>query len=291
MKSLPLSCCLLGLGLAIPACDTETEAPATRSIELAFGAMIGDQPFSCASTYEGLGVKQTRVAPLDFRMYVHDVRLVRKDGQVVPVTLEQDGAFQRDAVALIDFEDGTGTCQTGSPELHTKITGTVPAGDDYVAVRFALGLPESLNHLDAATAPAPFNIPGMWWAWKGGYKFVRLDLQRLDMPAGEEGIYYFHLGATTCDGTPGQGFSCAFENSAEIELALDVDRDTIVFDVASLYASADLSLQPDFVSDFVAGCMAFEGDPECPDVFARLGMTFEANAPLGEQTVLRVVKP
>ena len=95
---------------------------------------------------------------------------------------------------------GKGTCTTGSPQTNLALRGTVPAADDYTGVKFVLGLPEELNHLDGARAPAPFNVPGMWWAWKGGYKFIRLDLDRVDMPADQESVYFHHLGATTCDG-------------------------------------------------------------------------------------------
>ena len=273
-----------GVGAALVAllalgCDEETAASTDREVAIQFAAQVGEEPFSCASTFSGVGTSATRIAPLDFRMYVHAVRLVRATGEEVPVELADDGIWQRDGAVLLDFEDGSGSCNTGSPETNFVVKGAVPDHDDYKSVRFRLGLPEELNHLDAATAPAPFNIPGMWWAWKGGYKFVRMDFDRVDLPASEESTYFFHLGATTCDGTPATGFSCAYVNVPEITLDLDVATQSIVFDTKRLYEASDLSLQPDFATDFVPGCMAFEGDPECPAVFERLGMTFESTAP------------
>ena len=111
---------------------------------------------------------------VDLRFYVHDVALTDASGASQPLTLEQDGVWQRDDVALLDFEDGSGDCATGSPDTHTALTGTVPAGD-YVGLSFNIGVPDALNHIDAATAEAPLNDTGMWWSWTGGYKFLKID--------------------------------------------------------------------------------------------------------------------
>lgn len=269
---------LAGCGEAGP----EEAAPATFALQ--FAAKVGDAPFSCGATFEGLGTSQSSATPLDFRMYVHDVRLLGADGKEVPLALEQDGQWQREGVAFLDFEDGTGTCATGSPQTRTEVVGTAPAGD-YVGVAFVLGLPSEMNHLDAATAPAPLNVPGMWWSWKGGYKFVRLELATPVNPT-----YFFHLGATSCDGNVNDGFSCAFANLADIRLdGFDPEKSTVVFDVASLYAQSDLDLPVDPMKDGVSGCMAFPGDPECPPVFGTLGLNFEGEAAAGaKQTVFRV---
>lgn len=250
---------------------------------MSFAATFGDDPFSCAKTFKGLGTTKSEAQPLDFRMYIHDVRLITSAGVEVPFELEQDGIWQRESLALLDFEDGTGTCKTGSPETRTKITGLAPAGD-YSAIRFKLGLPDEMNHFDAATAPAPLNVPGLWWTWKGGYKYVRLDLKTTGNKA-----YYFHLGSTKCDGSVKNGFSCAYNNVPEIELTgFDPSASAVAFDVATLYEASNLDAQIDYKTDFVNGCMAFEGDPECPAVFERLGMKFQSQEPTGSrQSVFR----
>ncbi|WP_438032895.1 MbnP family copper-binding protein [Sorangium sp. So ce204] len=172
---------------ALSGCGGSDEAVISKTFALSFAAKVGDRPFSCTDTFDGVGTTASSVNALDFRMYVYDVRLVRGDGSEEPLALEQDGQWQRDKIAFLDFEDGTGSCETGSPETRTEVVGTAPAGD-YAGVRFNVGLPPEMNHLDAATAPAPLNIPGMWWSWKGGYKFVRLDLVSTMNPT-----YFFHL--------------------------------------------------------------------------------------------------
>ncbi|MFC6617428.1 MbnP family protein [Deinococcus radiophilus] len=42
-------------------------------------------------------------------------------------------------------------------------------------LRFDVGVPRELNHLDATTAKAPLSIEeGMYWAWNSGYIFFSL---------------------------------------------------------------------------------------------------------------------
>ncbi len=62
-------------------------------------------------------------------------------------------------MALLDFEDGTGTCNTGSSAVNTSLRGKAKAYDDYTGVAFTVGVPERLNHLDAATAPTRSTLP------------------------------------------------------------------------------------------------------------------------------------
>jgi uncharacterized repeat protein (TIGR04052 family) len=258
-------------------CGPEGALPVAKSIQ--FEALVGGRAFACGTTYAGLGTTGSTFEPLDFKAFIYNPQLRRSDGTLVPLTLRQDGKWQRDRVALLDFEDGTGLCETGSPETRTVVEGTVPAYQDYVGVQFQVGLPPELNHLDAATAPPPYNTPGMWWSWAGGYKFMRLDGKTRGNPA-----YYFHLGATSCSGTPSQGFTCKAPNVPEISLVgMKSDSLRVRFDVAKFYAASDLDQQIDGKTDFISGCMAFAGDPECPAVFSQLGLSVDATAtPVGQ---------
>lgn len=237
--------------------------------------MVGAEVASCGQTYSNIGTTQSTFSIKEFKMYVSDVAVVTKSGKEVPVALEQDDVWQRDNLALLDFEDGTGGCASGgTPETNLSVRGTVPDGA-YTAVRFTVGLPEGVNHLDAATAPPPLNSPGMWWSWKGGYKYVRLDVETRGNPS-----YYLHLGASACTGDTINGYTCSAGNTPRVTIDnMDLDHSAVLLDVAKLWAEVDLDNQIDFSTDFVQGCMASLTDPECPAVFARLGMT-----PSGEPT-------
>lgn len=151
-------------------------AQANEPVTIQFQGMVGDEMFTCGSSYSGLGTSSATVTPTDFRFYISDVALIDESGSVVPVMLEQDGVWQHESVALLDFEDQTGDCSNGTPETRTAVVGTVPPGN-YTGVTFTLGVPFSLNHDDMTLAPSPLNVSSMWWNWAGGYKFVRIDLE------------------------------------------------------------------------------------------------------------------
>lgn len=254
--------------------DDDDVGARTREVTIPFAARVGDKAFACGQTYEGVGATKTTVKPLDFRLYVHDVRLVRAGGEEVPVTLTQDGTWQNGAVALLDFEDGTAGCAEGDAALNTSIRGTVPEHDDYTGIAFRFGLPTDRNHLDSATQPAPLNIPAMWWAWQSGYKYLKLDLS-----TAQNAAYYLHLGATTCSGSPADGFSCAYDNLPSFSRPYNLTGGSVILDVAGLYAGVDLDAQNDKTVDPITGCMSFAGDPQCGMVFEQLGLTYESNTP------------
>ena len=241
-----------------------------------FRATVGAQPFRCGQRYSGIGTNNGTIEAVDFRLYVHGVQLIRRDGVRVPVALTDDGRFQGNGVALLDFEDGTAACETGSPETHTFLDGRAPPGD-YTGLAFSLGVPQAQNHLNAPTASAPLNVPGLWWSWSGGYKFARIDVK-----TGNNPFFYFHLGATSCMGSVGMGFNCAYGNRAEIVLTgMNPTQQPVRVDLAALYANVDVDRRPDGMVDRIAGCMSFAGDPECPGMFGSIGASFTDQPAVG----------
>ena len=148
----------------------------TQEVAIDFEAWVGRDKFECDRSYDRVGESETTITPTDFRFYVSDVALIDADGNAVPVELEQDGRWQYQNVALLDFENGTGACDNGTAETNSTIVGTVPEGE-YESLQFTLGVPKDLNHEDAAIAPSPLNLTSMWWNWQGGYKFLRVELE------------------------------------------------------------------------------------------------------------------
>lgn len=270
------ACFGLGSTLLLAACLASCGTPATRAITLSFSGRVGDAPFACGMTYPNVGTTNTTFTALDFRFYVHDVSLVAADGRSVSLSLTEDGQWQTHGVALLDFEAGVG-CEEGNTPTNLVLRGTVPAdGTSYTGVRFRIGVPPALDHLDADNQPSPLNVTTMFWGWADGYKFFRVDGRTTGQPAGMR----FHLGATACSGDPRVGTRvCANENNPEITISgLDVDHDTIVADIAGLFAASDL----DHDAGGAAGCMADPADPECAAMMAAVGLG-------GAQTTFRVV--
>ncbi len=248
---------------------------------LSFAGVVGDEPFACGVRYDGVGVSGSNVVGSDLRFYVHDVIATTASGDF-SVTLDVD-AFQSATTALVDLEDGSGACNTGSPLVHDRITGVIDSDENVRAVSFSLGVAGADNHLDVATAEAPLNVPGMWWSWASGYRFMKADL----LVGDDQREAFFHHGATTCSGDPVVGFSCAFDNDRRFSFDLDPASQTLAVDVGALYAGVDLDA-PLGADDFVKGCMAFSADPECPPMFGALGLPFEDGVVVEAAPVFRV---
>jgi uncharacterized repeat protein (TIGR04052 family) len=58
---------------------------------------------------------------------------------------------------------------------------------------FELAVPFASNHQNPLTQPSPLNMPSMFWSWRTGHKFLRLDLNS------PESTWAFHLGSVGCD--------------------------------------------------------------------------------------------
>jgi uncharacterized repeat protein (TIGR04052 family) len=258
----------LAVAATLAACSDNgnaTEPAGPQPVALRFAAQVNGQAFSCTRSYPSVGTTNSTIQPLDFRFYVHNVRLVTRSGQEVPVTMP-DNLWQRSGVALLDFENQTGTCTGGTADTNAIVSGTVPAGD-YTRVRFTLGLPFALNHQDAATAPAPFNYTSLWWNWAAGYKFARLDFASTGQPQG----WFIHLGSTGCNAAAGNQSptTCTEPNRVEVTLDnFDVARNVIVADVGRVVAQNNVDVN----AGGARGCMSGLTDPECPTVLSAFGI-------------------
>ena len=228
---------------------------------LTFAAVAGGRAVACGETF-ALGDPATAAEISDLRFYVHDVRLLTAAGAEVPLALDDDGRWQDGAVALLDFEDKAGACTTGTTDTHTRIDGTAPEGD-YTGVAFTIGVPEALNHQDAATAGSPLNLSSLFWSWTGGYKFFRLDLDTAN------GGWHVHIGSTACTGGPATPISCAHPNRPEVRLTGVVPgEDTVALDLAALLSDSDLGSGD-------AGCQSSADEPDCAAIFSHFGLSLD----------------
>lgn len=284
--------------LAVQPSSAASEEP-TKPVEIRFAAEIDGSPFSCAQAYEGIGVTQSTVEIADFRVFVTNLRLLAADGTETPLALEQDGKWQYENVALLDFSDGTGTCVNGTPQINTRVHGTAPEGD-YTGLAFDIGVPFSLNHNDPTLAASPLNLTAMFWNWQGGYKFINLDMATAGMPietvqttgdhAGGSADerprargWSLHLGSTGCASesrTTPPVEACANPNHVSVKFAeFDPTSNMVVFDPAPVLAEADVDYN---TPDTSPGCMSFANDDDCVPVMSRLGLPFR-DLPAGEQ--------
>lgn len=273
-----------------------------RKVTVRFAAMVGDKPFACGETYEGIGATGSRITPSDFRFYVSSVELIDASGKAVPVKLEQDERWQHRDVALLDFENRSGPCLTGTQETRDVVSGTVPAGT-YRGLRFTLGVPFDLNHADATIAASPLNLTSLFWNWQAGYKFLRIDLASSGRPqdmkpgdlprfgnreASNRLGFAIHLGSTQCaaEGPNRAPAQCGNPNRPIIEFAaFDTDKDTVVADLKSVLDGVNVDVNQ---AETPAGCMSSPNDGDCNPLMRNFGLTF-AGQP-AQQKFFRVKK-
>jgi uncharacterized repeat protein (TIGR04052 family) len=275
-------------GALICACGATTNTAgsdagvdAGTEVKVGFDVKVNGAAFSCTTLYTGVGSNPDAglrlFQPKDARFYVHDVRLTTASGEV-PVTLADDGRWQDGTVALIDAEDGTGTCLNGNAPTNLQVVGTAPAGS-YVGLKFKVGVPFAKNHLLADNQVSPLNLSAMFWSWTGGYRFARIeavDAAGVQLPGG-----LLHLGSTGCTPTdstdPRKGVTaCTNENLVEVVLpAFDVATDRVLLDLGKLFEHTDLAVN---TANTSTGCMSAQSDPECQPLFLKLGLPFGAAA-------------
>ena len=264
-----------------------------------FAAHINGQPFACGQSYASVGTTRSTVTPSDYRFYVSDVSLVDAAGRAVPVTLAQDGIWQLDNIALLDFENGTGPCRNGTTGINAEVRGTVPAGR-YVGLRFTLGVPFARNHGDPTVAPSPLNLTAMFWNWQGGYKFVKFDTASSGLQtapaaagAGHGGAaasgFSVHLGSTMCAAasrTEAPKAECANPNRVAVAFdRFDATKQTVVADIGAVLAAANVDVNAPNTSP---GCMSFPGDADCPPVMGALGLAYGGAAAPGPQRLFSI---
>ncbi len=258
-------------------------------VTIQFAARVNESPAECGGSFRNVGLAKSTISFSDFRFYVSDVRLINDQGAEVPVTLTQDGLWQVENIALLDFENATGACgEAGTEAMNNQIVGTVPGGT-YNGIVFTLGVPFAQNHLDTTTAPSPLNVSALWWNWQAGYKFARVDLL---IEGTEPAGYNIHLGSTGClsdNSNTAPATDCSNSNRVEVRLNdFDPAANTIVADAGGLLQRTDLSQN----APEPPGCMSMTSDSDCGGVFTGFGLDLKEGVCFGGdcgiQTFFRV---
>jgi uncharacterized repeat protein (TIGR04052 family) len=195
------------------------------------------------------------------QFYVHDVELLDEGGRPHRFALVATPPWQTEQVALIDL--------AGNPERrHVALTGRLERGspDSFRGVRFTVGVPFELNHVDPLTAPAPLDRGDLFWAWQSGHKFLRADV----IVDGRE--WSFHLGSTGCSSASAlrpPAAPCAQPNQVRVELRGDPLRQLIRFRLAPIVAAAK-------AANHVACTGAYAHEPACAAAYASTGLNVES---------------
>lgn len=128
----------------------------------------------------------------------------------------------------------------------------------------------------------------MFWNWRGGYKFVRIDMVPKDKAESGPKGWFLHRGSTMCKSggkTDAPAAPCKNPNLMAVSFdGFDPAKQTLVIDPAPVVAEADMRSNTPQTSP---GCMSFLNDPDCDTVMTKLGLPFKDIA-AGEQQLIAV---
>jgi uncharacterized repeat protein (TIGR04052 family) len=294
-------------GSSIVSAEMATAGRKTQPVAVSFALTADGKEVGCGAPLANLGSNHFEAKLHDARFYVYGVALIDAKGVRTPVSLAQND-WQYAGLALLDFKDsrgGSAPCSEARPAKNTTVAGTAPAGS-YVGLEFSVGVPVEgqvdgkpvqLNHSSTETSEPPLDIAVMAWNWQGGRKFLLVEVEPPAAIVKADGskarIWPVHLGSSSCKGNPATGeiVACARENRFTVTFdRFDPETQRVELDLTSLFENTDL------LSDkgSAMGCMSAPDDPECPAIFAALGLNLTASAAgasdAGKQTV-RGVSP
>lgn len=254
------------IALFVLACAAAVGCSESRTrVEIPFQASYGGEAIACGT--------EADVVLTDLRFYLYGVHLIDAAGASRAVELVDDEAWQRDGLAFIDLEDGSGRCLNGTAEVNAAIRGSVPAGS-YVGIGFTLGVPFELNHGDPLLADAPLGDADMHWHWRGGYKFLRAGIRTRD-----DG-FWLHLGSTGCAGTIRNITGCTAANRVAVLLDGFVPgRDVVDVDLSALANGQALG------DGMPTDCSSGPAERSCVPAFRSLGLDHAGGTAAGSQQV------
>ncbi|WDE12633.1 MbnP family copper-binding protein [Thalassomonas haliotis] len=169
-----------------------------------------------------------------------------------------ESEFQSGNVALLGqvCSPGGNQSSVGNWQLHLA-----PAFElsSISRIRFTLGIPFALNHQNPLTQKSPFNVPSMFWVWRTGHKFLRLDM------VSDDDNWLFHLGSTGCPAVspvrpPAE--QCRQPNRFQFELAFDSKKPELLLDLSRLLTQVALTSKK--------SCQSAPDNPHCRQILANL---------------------
>jgi uncharacterized repeat protein (TIGR04052 family) len=175
--------------------------------------------------------------------FISQPRVVQNNGEQ-PLLLESND-WQNKQLALLRwspcYEQSLDNNQNSALPTDNHATLQLSQAQDISSasrLKFTLGIPFESNHLNPLSQKPPLNIPTMFWSWRGGHKFFRLDMQS------DEQSWIFHLGSTGCTATSAMRSpqnECSEPNRIEFDLTKQQNGDVLVLHLDRLIAGIELN--------------------------------------------------
>jgi len=229
--------------------------------QLTFSPNYGGIALNCQSIFN---LENTAWHYQQLQMYVSNVELFEKESgwKLWPMKVTP---YQHSNVALLGSYCGNDQQINAQSKENTNwqiILEPILTQRVATKIRFTLGVPFELNHLNPLTQPSPLNVSSMFWVWQTGHKFLRVEL------ASHDENWLFHLGSTGCSAPSvmrAPSHPCKQPNTVVIELPFNLNSKNIHFDMAKLLAGIDVTLD--------TSCQSAVGDENCLQPLNNIGIT------------------
>lgn len=210
-----------------------------EGIEVEF--WLANQPLAC----DAFDYQQQTWLVSQLAFFMSELSFSRGNGEVRPELTQSD--WQTSDLALIQpkLKDCKGESGldaqpvSESLSVNTAIRFTSAVNIEEVdEVSFSLGVPFELNHQNPLQQPSPLNLPSMFWSWRSGHKFFRMDLQAPNKS------WVFHLGSVGCESASvmrSPQFPCLQPNKMHFRLPKQKSGHTLVVHLDRLLTDVSLA--------------------------------------------------
>ncbi len=269
-----LLCCGIPalIGLAITAI-VGMLVEGTANYEIQFRAAVDGRALTCGHQIDGIGEARISVSLVDFRFTVSNVELIRYDGKIFPLALEQDGIWQIGKVANLDLEDASGSCVQGTPVTRREVRGSAPKGN-YRGVRFILGGPDGVNPADPAITPL-LNAGRVQQEEEGNHHALRIELATVVAGDGAAPLTsqatrtVFRILRRACPPNTDSGAQCGADGAIQVTLNdVQPNRHVVIAEIGGLISE---SIVGQDASSRTRVCEPTSVDSTCVEALQRLG--------------------
>jgi uncharacterized repeat protein (TIGR04052 family) len=196
------------------------------------------------------------------QFFLHGVEIKTKKNGWQPWAMTSS-AYQSNNVALL----GEACSEKREQSNWQLLLEPVQDSNEVTDIRFTLGIPFELNHLNPLTQPSPLNDSSMFWGWQGGHKFMRIELNS------QNDDFLFHLGSTGCKAlSPVRApkSECLQPNRVEVTLPFTRLTTDIEFDLAVLFNNLLLTRNNN--------CQSAVDEESCKVLFDNLRITAKSDS-------------
>ncbi|MGQ8367014.1 MbnP family copper-binding protein [Glaciecola sp. 1036] len=191
---------------------------------LEFALYNGATPISCEASF----THQQDIWTIEnLSFFVSDLKFYTFDNkEIVPIF--DESPWQNENVALIKFDTSCDDSIPSNQSLKFTFDGEM---QDLHSIEFSLSVPFTQNHLNPLTQASPLNDSSMFWSWRMGYKFMRIDM------TSDDSSWLFHLGSLGCvsqSSVRAPQEECKVPNRIKIAADLTSNKPIITLDIAAL---------------------------------------------------------